>query len=127
MNVEVSAVLIIAFSIVVVGMVIQFGNPLVEEHRQELDFEQGKSLVNFISIIVSDLISEPLNSSRELKLELKKGYLSFSDNQVSFSTGIYTHTKNFNNIFFNDIELPEGNINLKLTKVGINNIRVELN
>jgi hypothetical protein len=124
MNVVVSAVLVMAFSIIVVGLVIQFGYPLIQEHKQELEFEQGKNLVNFLSFTISDLISEPINSSREIEIELKKGSLKISTNTISFSVGYKEYNKTFDKIQFNEIEIPNGKIKVQLTKISRDKIKI---
>lgn len=126
MNVVVSAVLIMAFSIIIVGMVIQFGYPLIQEHKQELEFEQGKNLVNFLSISISNLLDEPINSSKELEIEFLKGLLKFSNNTISFSLSYKKYNKTFENTKFNKIELPPGKTKIKLTKIGKDEIKVEI-
>lgn len=126
MNVAVSAVLIIAFSIMIVGMVLQFGSPIIQEHRQELEFEQGKSLVNFLSITISDLLSEPISSSRELELEFRDGILKFSNHTLSFSSDYGIYNKTFEKINFNNLEIPYGKTNIKLTKTDKDEIKIEI-
>ncbi len=58
MNVVVSAVLIITFSIAIVGVILQLSFPLVQEQKEEFEFQQGKNIVNFLSITISNLISD---------------------------------------------------------------------
>ena len=77
MNVVVSVVLIMAFSIIIVGLVFQTAIPKIQEYEQELAFEQGKNQVDLIVLAISDLISEPINSSRMLDIKIKKGNINF--------------------------------------------------
>ncbi len=126
MHPVVSAVLIMAFSITIVSLVLQFGYPLIEKQNQGLEFEHGKNLVNFFSISVSDLLDEPINSSREQEIEFSNGLLKFSDNTISFSVYFKNYNKTFENVEFNKIEIPAGKTKIKLIKVSKNEIKVEV-
>ncbi len=126
MNVVVSAVLIIAFSILVVGLVLQFAVPLIQEHKQELEFQHGKDIVNFLSITTSNLISEPINSSRKIEIEFKRGILKFSNNVISISTVTQNYNKTFDKIQFNEIEVQPGKTKVELIKTGKNEVKVLL-
>ena len=126
MNVVVSVVLIIAFSIIIVGLVFQTAIPKIQEYEQELAFEQGKNQVDLIVLAISDLISEPINSSRMLDIKIKKGNINFSTNSISFSDGDKNYTRTFENIRFNEIILPSGKTKLMLKKTGKNKIEAEV-
>jgi len=126
MNVVVSVVLIMAFSIIIVGLVFQTAIPKIQEYEQELAFEQGKNQVDLIVLAISDLISEPINSSRMLDIKIKKGNINFSTNSISFSDGDKNYTRTFENIRFNEIILPSGKTKLMLKKTGKNKIKVEV-
>ncbi len=126
MNVVVSAVLVLVLSLSVVGMVMQYGIPIIQEQKQEMDFEQGKNIVNYISFSVSDLISEPINSSRIIELNLRKGKIEFLDNKISFYLGYQEYNKEFSKIKFSEIDIPVGEIKVRLTKKLKDEIRVEL-
>jgi len=126
MNVIISAVLIIAFSISIVGTILLFGLPLIEEKKAELEFEHGKNVVNFLSITISDLISEPINSSRKIQIEFKTGILKFSNNSIYFSTEYKTYNKTFEKIKFNKIEIGPGKTNLEFKKISKNEVKIIL-
>jgi len=126
MNVVVSVVLIMAFSIIIVGLVFQMAIPKIQEYKQELAFEQGKNQVDLIVLAVSDLISEPINSSRILDINIKKGNLNFSTNSISFSDGYNIYKRTFDNIKFNEIILPSGKTKIMLRKTGKNKINVKI-
>jgi len=126
MNVVVSVVLIMAFSIIIVGLVFQMAIPKIQEYKQELAFEQGKNQVDLIVLSVSDLISEPINSSRILDINIKKGNLNFSTNSISFSDGYNIYKRTFENIKFNEIILPSGKTKIMLRKTGKNKINVKI-
>jgi len=126
MNVVVSVVLIMAFSIIIVGLVFQMAIPKIQEYKQELAFEQGKNQVDLIVLAVSDLISEPINSSRILDINIKKGNLNFSTNSISFSDGYNIYKRTFENIKFNEIILPSGKTKIMLRKTGKNKINVKI-
>jgi len=126
MNVVVSVVLIMAFSIIIVGLVFQTAIPRIQEYEQELAFEQGKNQVDLIVLAISDLISEPINSSRMLDIKIKKGNINFSTNSISFSDGDKNYTRTFENIRFNEIVLPSGKTKLMLKKTGKNKIEAEV-
>ncbi len=125
MNVAVSAVLVIAFSLSAVGMVIHYGVPLIQEQKQKMDFEQGKNTVNYISLSVSDLISEPINSSRILELELREGKIEFTDNKISFYLGYQEYNKEFSKIRFTETSIAVGETKIRLTKKLRDEIEVE--
>ncbi|MCD6274899.1 MAG: hypothetical protein J7J15_02655 [Candidatus Aenigmarchaeota archaeon] len=126
MNVVVSVVLIMAFSIIIVGLVFQMAIPKIQEYKQELAFEQGKNQVDLIVLSISDLISEPINSSRILDINIKKGNLNFSTNSISFSDGYNIYKRTFENIKFNEIILPSGKTKIMLRKTGKNKINVKI-
>ncbi len=126
MNVVVSVVLIMAFSIIIVGLVFQTAIPRIQEYEQELAFEQGKNQVDLIVLAISDLISEPINSSRMLDIKIKKGNINFSTNSISFSDGDKNYTRTFENIRFNEMILPSGKTKLMLKKTGKNKIEAEV-
>jgi len=126
MNVVVSVVLIMAFSIIIVGLVFQMAIPKIQEYKQELAFEQGKNQVDLIVLSISDLISEPINSSRILDINIKKGNLNFSTNSISFSDGYNIYKRTFDNIKFNEIILPSGKTKIMLRKTGKNKINVKI-
>lgn len=126
MHPVVSAVLIMAFSITIVSLVLDFGFPLIEEKKQELEFEHGKNLVSFFSISVSDLLDEPINCSKEQEIDFSNGLLEFSDNTISFSLYTHHYNKTFENVGFNKIEIPAGKTKIKLTKTSKNEIKVKI-
>ncbi|MCK4730442.1 MAG: hypothetical protein KAT28_03935 [Candidatus Aenigmarchaeota archaeon] len=126
MDVVVSAVLVLVLSLSVVGMVIQYGAPLIQEQKQEMDFEQGKNLVNYLSLTVSDLISEPINSSRVIELSLRKGKIEFLDNKISFYLGYQEYNKEFSKVIFSEIDILIGETKVRLTKKLKDEIEVEL-
>jgi len=126
MNVVVSVVLIMAFSIIIVGLVFQTAIPRIQEYEQELAFEQGKNQVDLIVLAISDLISEPINSSRMLDIKIKKGNINFSTNSISFSDGDKNYTRTFENIRFNEMILPSGKTKLMLKKTGKNKIEAKV-
>ncbi len=126
MNVVVSVVLIMAFSIIIVGLVFQTAIPRIQEYEQELAFEQGKNQVDLIILAISDLISEPINSSRMLDIKIKKGNINFSTNSISFSDGDKNYTRTFENIRFNEMILPSGKTKLMLKKTGKNKIEAKV-
>jgi len=126
MNVVVSAVLVLVLSLSVVGMVMQYGIPLIQEQKQEMDFEQGKNIINYISFSVSDLMAEPINSSRILELTLRKGKIEFLDNKISFYLGYQEYNKEFSKIKFTEMDIPVGDIRIRITKKLKDEIGVEL-
>ena len=125
MHPVISAVLIMAFSITIVSLVFQSGFPMIEEQKQEWEFEQGKKMVNLISASVSNLLDEPIGSSKELELGFSKGSLKISNNTISFSAHFKNCNKTFQKVSFNNLEISSGEIKLKLTKISKNEIRAE--
>ena len=134
MDVVVSAVLVFMVSLSIVGLVIHYGVPLMHEQMQEMDFEQGKNMVNYISLSVSDLISEPINSSRIIELRLRKGNIKLLDNKISFymatdggsNSGYQEYNKEFSNIRFTEIDIPTGETKIRLTKKLKDEMEVEI-
>ncbi|MCK4429259.1 MAG: hypothetical protein KAU95_02695 [Candidatus Aenigmarchaeota archaeon] len=125
MHPVISAVLIMAFSITIVSLVFQSGFPMIEEQKQEWEFEQGKKIVNLISVSVSDLLDEPIGSFKELEMGYSKGSLKFSNNTISFSAHLRDYNRTFKKVIFNNLEIPPGKIKLKLTKISKNEMKVE--
>jgi len=134
MDVVVSAVLVFMVSLSIVGLVIHYGVPLMHEQIQEMDFEQGKNMVNYISLSVSDLISEPINSSRIIELRLRKGNIKLLDNKISFymatdggvGSGYQEYNKEFSNIRFTEIDIPTGETKIRVTKKLKDEMEVEI-
>jgi hypothetical protein len=125
MNPVVSAVLIIAFSISILTLVLNFGLPILDEKKAEIEFQRGKNIVNSLSVEISNLLSKPVNSSIEKEIEFYAGILEFSNSTISFSTTFDTYNRTFQNIQFTNLTIFSGKTKLKLIKKSRNFIEVE--
>lgn len=126
MNPVVSAVLIIAISISLVTLVLNYGLPLINQQKTELDFQHGKNLVNLLTLAISDLIEKPINSSLQKNISFSDGYLTFSNNTLYFSLGGKTHQRSFQNIKFTNLTIYSGEATLNLTKKSKNFIEIKV-
>lgn len=126
MNVAVSAVLVMSFSIIIVGVVLQFGLPLIEEKELELNFETGKSTVEYLSILINEISSEPINSSVNTTIQLKSGRIQIKENQIIYLIGLERYEKQFSNIKLNSLEIPEGKAELIITKIAKGEVKISL-
>jgi len=126
MNPVVSAVLIIIFSITILGLVINLGLPILDEKKSEIEFQRGRNIVNLLSGEISNLMSKPINSSIEREIEFSSGILEFSDNKISFSTTFDTYERTFENIQFSNLTVLSGKTKLRLTKKSRNFVDVEI-
>jgi hypothetical protein len=126
MHPVISAVLIMAFSIAIVGMVVSFGMPLIESKKQALDLENGRTLVNQISAAVDDLADDPITSSKYAEIDFGSGYLEFSGHDVSFHVGSLDYTRSFDGADFNKLIVNPGRSSVKMTKISIREIHVNL-
>ena len=126
MNPVVSAVLIIAISISLVTLVLNYGLPLINQQKTELDFQHGKNLVNLLTLAISDLIEKPINSSLQKNISFSDGYLTFSNNTLYFSLGGKTYLRSFQNIKFTNLTIYSGEATLNLTKKSKNFIEIKV-
>jgi len=126
MNPVVSAVLIIIFSITILSLVVNFGLPILDEKKSEIEFQRGRNIVNLLSVEISNLMSKPINSSIEREIEFSSGILEFSDNKISFSTTFDTYERTFENIQFSNLTVLSGKTKLRLTKKSRNFVDVEV-
>ena len=126
MNPVVSAVLIIIFSITILGLVVNLGLPILDEKKSEIEFQRGRNIVNLLSGEISNLMSKPINSSIEREIEFSSGILEFSDNKISFSTTFDTYERTFENIQFSNLTVLSGKTKLRLTKKSRNFVDVEI-
>ena len=126
MNPVVSAVLIIIFSITILGLVVNLGLPILDEKKSEIEFQRGRNIVNLLSVEISNLMSKPINSSIEREIEFSSGILEFSDNKISFSTTFDTYERTFEDIQFSNLTVLSGKTKLRLTKKSRNFVDVEI-
>jgi hypothetical protein len=124
MHPVVSAVLIIAFSTAIVGMVVSFGTPLLESKKQALDFESGRTVINRISETVADLADDPVASSKYTDVNFASGYIEFNQDTVSFYMDSLSANQTFEGVKFNKFDLYSGRSRIKLTKLSVNEIQV---
>jgi len=126
MNPVISAVLIMTISITILTLVLNFGLPILEEKKAEIEFQRGKNIVNSLAVEISNLMNKPVNSSIKKEIEFRSGILKFSNNAISFSTPYGIYNKTFENIQFTNITIFSGKIKLKLTKKSKNFVEVEI-
>jgi len=126
MNPVISAVLIIIFSISIITLVLNFGLPLINQQKLDIDFQNGKNIVNKLIIDISTLLSKPINSSIEKEIELSNGLIKFSNNTISYILSLETYNRTLDNIIFSNISIYKGKTKLKLTKISRNFIEVKI-
>ncbi len=119
MNPVVSAVLIMAFSVSIVALALNLGLPLIDEQKNDLEFQHGKNLVNSISTDISNLLDKPVNSSFQKKIEFSNGELELSNHTIEFTLGQRTYNRTFPYTQFSNLTLLSGKNNLTFTKTSI--------
>jgi hypothetical protein len=126
MHPVVSAVLIMAFSIAIIGMVVSFGVPLLESKKQSLDFASGETAINHIAEVVSDLADDPVSSSKYADVEFASGRLEFEGSAVSFFMSSSEYSKTFDGSEFNKLDVYPGKSRLKMTKISVHEIHIDI-
>jgi hypothetical protein len=126
MDSVVSAALVFAFMITISAVIINFGLPLIDQYKQELNFQNGKNIVNSLSIDISDLLDKPINSSMVREIHFSEGVLKFQNNIISYSSSLDEYNRTFQNIQFTNTTLFTGTYNLKLTKESRNFIEIKI-
>lgn len=126
MHPVISAVLIMAFSIAIVGLVVSFGEPILENKKQSLDIENGRTQVNRISDVVNDLADDPVSSSKYAGVNFRSGYIEFNGDEVSFYLSSSNYTRNFDGMEFNKLDINPGNNKIRLTKISAHEIHASL-
>ena len=126
MHPVVSAVLIMAFSIAIVGMVVSFGMPLLESRKQSLDFEAGKNAVNALSAYIIDLSDDPVSSSKYAEVDFGAGIIEFSEDSISYNQEHKNYNRTFDSLSFNKIRVYPGRSRVKITKMSPHELHVSL-
>ncbi|MBN2095419.1 MAG: hypothetical protein JW727_05200 [Candidatus Aenigmarchaeota archaeon] len=126
MHPAVSATLIMAFSISIVGLVLSFGLPLIEDKTNGLDIEGGKSAVNHLSEVMLDLSDDPIGTSREVDLAFSKGHIVLSGSELCFILGEERYCRTFSGLNFGELDIPSGQRRVNLEKVSSREIHVTL-
>jgi len=123
MNPVISAILLISFSIIITGFAFKIGMPLTEKHLSEIQFENGKQVVNYISYYIVDIEDDPVNSSKMIKIPKFSGIIYFSDNNLIYTTGFKTINRSYNSEF-NNYTIFGGDQVIKIKKTGKNRINI---
>jgi len=126
MHPVISAVLIMAFSIAIVGMVISFGTPLLQSKKEALEIESGKTIVNRLIEVINDLSDDPISSSKQADIEFSAGDITFESGTITFSSSAGKYSKSFDGLSFNDIVINPGKYKLVMTKLSAHEILVSI-
>jgi hypothetical protein len=126
MHPVISAVLIMAFSIAIVGMVVSFGTPLLESKKQALEYESGRTAVNSISETLNDLADDPVSSFKYAEADFGSGYVEFNGSEISYYGGGANYTRSFAGSDFNKLDINPGRNRIRMTKISSREIRVNL-
>jgi hypothetical protein len=121
----VSAVLVMAFSIAIVGMVVSFGLPLVEEKTQQMKFESGCGETDKLAYLALDVSDDPIGSSKAVRVDLGRGQARFSENLLIYRLDGFEYTLNFGETKFNTIEIT-GKKQVQITKTSGRELHVNI-
>lgn len=126
MHSVISAALLMVVSITMVAMVVSFGAPILERDKADMNFEEGKNSVNYLSGSVIDLSDDPIYSSKYADIEFGSGFIEFEGNTLSYTQEPIYYNRTFDGLEFNDLRVYPGRNHIKLTKTSVHEIQVSL-
>lgn len=126
MHPVVSATLVMAFSIAIVGLVTSFGLPLIQEKTDALEYEADCRTVDLLAEVVIDISDDPIGSTKGVDIELQTGSVDFYENRIVYSSQEGTYERDFESIMFNDFSVDSGKTHVTFTKISSHELHVNL-
>jgi hypothetical protein len=120
-QVWVETVIYTLIAFIMIGVVLSFVKPKIEEFQDKALIEQSINMINQIDTIIREIDKRGAGNQREIKLDIKKGELKISgvsDRIVFDMTGRYQYTEAGSNY-------TEGDLFIKTDKKGdLNEIEI---